>query len=383
LIFTLEALRAGHGDCLLLHYGPARDTRHILIDGGPSGTYGRVLAPRLAELRGERDRLRLRLAMVSHIDDDHIAGMVDLFDRLRERKDEGSGVDLEIDEIWFNAFERLTKASAKGAGEVRSAATSLAAAAPGGESMAIAASVAQGVTVREDAERLGIRLNPGFDELVVANPREPTLVEVDEHLALKVVAPDAERVEDLRADWEEWEKKHSKRKGDVKKAEYLDRSVFNLSSIVVLAEAGKKRMLLTGDARGDDILEGLAAAGELKDGKCKVDLLKLPHHGSARNVEKEFFEAVPARHYVVSGNGVHDNPEIETLEMLCDARTDKSPWTLWLTYGKTRDDGHGSFPRRLERFIEKRAKAGQTIDARYGSDTEGLKVHLGDSEFKR
>lgn len=38
-------------------------------------------------------------------------------------------------------------------------------------------------------------------------------------------------------------------------------SVANLSSVVVLAAVGKKRMLLTGDARGDKILEGLELVG--------------------------------------------------------------------------------------------------------------------------
>ena len=46
-------------------------------------------------------------------------------------------------------------------------------------------------------------------------------------------------------------------------AAYLDRSVFNLSSIVILAEFKRKRMLLTGDARGDDILAGLRSSGLL------------------------------------------------------------------------------------------------------------------------
>ena len=42
-------------------------------------------------------------------------------------------------------------------------------------------------------------------------------------------------------------------------AAYVDKSVPNLSSIVLLAEAKGKRMLLTGDARGDKILQGSGA----------------------------------------------------------------------------------------------------------------------------
>ena len=65
----------------------------------------------------------------------------------------------------------------------------------------------------------------------------------------------------------------------------MDKSVFNLSSIVVLADSGGRRMLLTGDARGDHVLDGIEAAGLFKDDRLHVDLLKLPHHGSDRNVD--------------------------------------------------------------------------------------------------
>ena len=44
-------------------------------------------------------------------------------------------------------------------------------------------------------------------------------------------------------------------------------------------------MLLTGDARGDDVLAGLREAGLLRRSPLHVDVLKLPHHGSDRNVE--------------------------------------------------------------------------------------------------
>ena len=53
--------------------------------------------------------------------------------------------------------------------------------------------------------------------------------------------------------------------------------------------------------------------------RCDVDLLKLPHHGSDRNVNREFFERVTAETYVVSANGKHGNPDLPTLLWLVDA----------------------------------------------------------------
>ena len=80
MIFSLEALQAFHGDSLLLHAGTAAEPVLLLIDGGPSGTWETSLQPRLEELRAERagdGALQIDLAMVSHIDSDHVAGMVD------------------------------------------------------------------------------------------------------------------------------------------------------------------------------------------------------------------------------------------------------------------------------------------------------------------
>jgi hypothetical protein len=114
-------------------------------------------------------------------------------------------------------------------------------------------------------------------------------------------------------------------------AAYVDKSVHNLSSIVVLVESQGKRILLTGDGRGDHTLEGLKAAKLLKGGKLRVDVLKLPHHGSERNVAPDYFETIVAKHYVVSADGKFDNPDVGTLKMISAARPDDD-FTIHLTY---------------------------------------------------
>ena len=126
--------------------------------------------------------------------------------------------------------------------------------------------------------------------------------------------------------------KENKKKAEAEGADYEDDSPFNLSSIVVLAEAGGKSMLLTGDARGDYVIESARQAGLLEDGVLRVDLLKLPHHGSHYNVEQDFFEMFPADHYVVSADGKYENPTLETFEYLFEARADDDrPFTIYLT----------------------------------------------------
>jgi hypothetical protein len=152
-----------------------------------------------------------------------------------------------------------------------------------------------------------------------------------------VVGPLQRELVALQGAHDRWlrERKKGKTKGaESSLAAFVDSSIPNLSSLVLLVQAGAKQMLLTGDARGDKILEGLQLAGLLKPGTkstMHVDVLKVPHHGSANNVETSFFERVTADHYVMSGNGEHGNPERETLEMLFAARGD-DPFTLHFTY---------------------------------------------------
>jgi hypothetical protein len=370
-LFALEVLRAEHGDCLLLTYGD----EVVLIDGGPSGVYDATLKPRLQQLMEERGRpLWLRMIMVSHIDDDHIVGLADMFADARERQEERRGTaEWRAGELWFNAFGALTGAGAKAArsGVHGAALQALVASAPGKESKAVAVGVASGIALQEDARYLQVELNKSVGGELVQSGGDGAKVEVVPGLTFTVVAPAAERVGNLRVKWEEWEREHPR--ADAEAAANLDRSVFNLSSIAVLAEAGERSMLLTGDARSDDILEGLEASGRLAaDGPpLKVDVLKLPHHGSIRNVDERFFERVRARHYVISANGRDGNPDDETLDLICDApRKDGDAWTLWLTYGGEPDDGKPGLHTRLTAFLSGRAAKKQEVDVRFARPGE-------------
>jgi hypothetical protein len=56
VVFTLEALQANDGDCLILHYQKtaAATPVRVLIDGGSAGVYNTILKPRIDQLRGKK-----------------------------------------------------------------------------------------------------------------------------------------------------------------------------------------------------------------------------------------------------------------------------------------------------------------------------------------
>jgi beta-lactamase superfamily II metal-dependent hydrolase len=378
VIFTLEALQAAHGDALLLHWGPADASRLALIDAGPVGIYKSSVRPRLQEIRARRApdaTLSLDFVLVSHIDDDHIHGITDLTKELVEAADSAGNPPFEIKNLWHNTFDDVV-----GDDEVQAvapaaamAAMEAAAGAPEGmsrESALVLASVGQGDRLRRDAERLSCIVNDDRKLLLA-----PVELDMGNGLKATIVGP----LEDqLRALQTEWDKVVKKKQDATPKdhaaaiAAYVDRSVANLSSIVVLADLDGKRILLTGDARGDFVLEGLKAAGAL-DGTLHVDVLKVPHHGSNRDVEVDFFEQVTADHYVISADGRDGNPDAETLEMIAAARG-KDEFTIHLT----NHDGEGGLRERLDAFAADAKAAGAKLQVAYLGEPGPIRIELGD-----
>ena len=118
MFFSLDVRRARKGDCLVLHYGSKTSPGLGLIDGGPSQVYGPQLKPRLQEIRklrklGPDDPLPVDFMMVSHIDDDHINGILELTKELLEAKAAKKPLPLKINGVWHNTFDDIIGNSPK------------------------------------------------------------------------------------------------------------------------------------------------------------------------------------------------------------------------------------------------------------------------------
>ncbi|BBY62424.1 ComEC/Rec2 family competence protein [Mycolicibacterium helvum] len=356
-IFRLEVVRARYGDCLLLHYGTEDEPKLALIDGGPTTVYRNFLRPRLEQIRDERGLdedtpLRLNLVMLSHIDEDHVFGLLDLTEELLDAKQQHAPRIVEIEDLWHNTFDDIIDNDAQ---ELTQAVTaSFGAAALNGElpddlvdeldaadqtdavidTIKIVASVAQGRDLRINADNLEIERNVETDGKLVMAPSEPASFDMGGGLSLTVAGPMLDDVKTLQKKHKEFLRTHPELAQHIAAAlaEYADNSPYNLSSIVALATSGDRKILFTGDARGDKIIEGLELVGIAEEGKTlHVDVLKGPHHGSSNNVSLDFFQRITADHYVFSGNGKFGNPERATLEALADARG-SAPYEIHLTY---------------------------------------------------
>jgi hypothetical protein len=337
---TFEAVRAKYGDSILLHFGPDDDRQLVIIDGGPPGVWADALHKRLDELREERELdekepLDIALLMVSHIDEDHISGVIELMQLLDQHRVDKSPAPYKVRKAWVNTFDDLTGEKAGGASFGAADAAALAASPLGGalsqtKSGIELASVGQGRRLRDLIKTLTLTGNMPFNGLVtVDSAKNPATIE---GLKLTVVGPSQKNIDALQADWAKNVKPKLKEAKHSEVADYVDRSVYNLSSIVVLAEIDGKRILLTGDGRGDHTLAGLKEKGLLDaNGKMEVDILKMPHHGSVRDVRLDYFQSIHAKHYVISANGKFDNPDLPTLQLISAARKGDDDFTIWLT----------------------------------------------------
>ena len=68
--------------------------RRILIDGGRPGTY-----PRLRQLLDQLDDKELELMVVTHVDQDHILGVLAML--------EDDTLPVTFKDVWFNGYDEL------------------------------------------------------------------------------------------------------------------------------------------------------------------------------------------------------------------------------------------------------------------------------------
>ncbi|NEW60685.1 MBL fold metallo-hydrolase, partial [Sulfurovum sp. bin170] len=88
-MINIKILPASNGDCILI----TTDKFNILIDGGMGRTYHRILREKLEALE------QIDLVILTHIDEDHISGLIELF------KDEE--IRPKVKKVWFNSLAKL------------------------------------------------------------------------------------------------------------------------------------------------------------------------------------------------------------------------------------------------------------------------------------
>jgi beta-lactamase superfamily II metal-dependent hydrolase len=308
----LRVIQADYGDSLILEYGAANARRHILVDGGPEGVYEQHLKPELQTIAQQGGKMDLML--LSHVDEDHVVGLVALMSDLAQ-----GNRWIGVDRLWLNTFRELLGGGTSEAQPFQAFVADFAP--PGGNLEPFAFSISQGEDLWIASEVLKVPLNPNFPSGLVTLETAPRPVTL-EGLKLWILGPSQPNLERFRKEWLAWYKKNKGKtysQGAARAARSVDKSFTNLSSILFLAEGTGRKILMTGDGRGEDILYGLEKTGRIPaGGNLHVDVLKVPHHGSNRNSNEAFFQRITADVYVISAakHNRDGNPDLETLKWI-------------------------------------------------------------------
>lgn len=323
----LTVLPAMDGDCLILSYGAPR--RHVVIDGGRGSTYK---ALRRHLLRMAEAGETLELLVVTHFDADHIEGIL----RLAADKE----LPLKPSQIWFNGYDQL------------------------GSLQAMNERQADDLTdLLHESELPPANAGFGGEAICLPSDGRPTTVALPGGLEITLLSPDRPRLDALFSQWERWRQTQEEAEEEEAAAglqsmghkripetvdveelagagEDADDKVPNGSSIAFIARFGGRSALLAADAHPDLIERGIRSL--LKDGaeRLSFDLVKLSHHGSARNTTTSLLAAIDSTRFVVSTNGnAHNHPDPETIARILKAGPDRDrtlyfnyrqPWTeLW------------------------------------------------------
>jgi ribonuclease BN (tRNA processing enzyme) len=329
-LLKLIVVQAQFGDCLLLQSYNEDKNNFILVDGGTSQTYEKDLKFVISKLRSKQKKVDL--VILSHIDNDHILGLLDLFEDIKRNRE--ANADELIGGLWHNSFKDITDEKTDSSRLMQKLFLSNQFSAIGLNTnrthlpvIGALKGIAEGRDLTKIAKSLHIPINQQFGGRLIIVGNEYKSLEVG-NMKFTILGPTEKNLDKLRKIWNDWLTKHLTsltKVSDWQALKILDASVSNLSSIMFMVESQRKKLLFTGDGLGEDVVDVLSERGLLdSEGKCHVNIMKVPHHGSERDASREFFNTVTADSYVISANGRDDNPSLATLKWIIESRRKKN-----------------------------------------------------------
>lgn len=301
----IKFLKAGSGDCILLNI----ENKNILIDGGNESTY---LIEEYNEiiLKGEQ----IDLLIVTHHDDDHIKGVLDLF-----RYIELKGTMPKISNIVFNSPRKITNR----------------------------------LKIEEESNHLSYKQSYELENFLIKNTSIKWFTSLDKELKgicesltqsleIEMFSPSEETLlkyasnkgaylnSDYRCDWQSPLSVLNKNLDDKSQ----DTSLSNETSIVIFILFGEKKILLAGDIIPkclNNIIDKLR-----KDQiQLKLDYFKLPHHASYRSLNSEILQKIDCKNFIISTNSKkHNLPNKRALLKILNNNLSNEQLNFMFNYGE-------------------------------------------------
>lgn len=307
----ITMLNAFNGDSFILTFSSNQQMFNILVDGGIPRTYVPALRNQVLEI--SKKGQNIDLLVLTHIDYDHIGGIMKLF--------EDSTINKScIKRVLYNSAFALAKEFGTTYDETRENIIR--------DKSNPYTSFKQAKTLEKELKNLGLL----EDKVVKVGDR----IEIGPAI-LKIISPTNDILKKLNDKWE-IEKEHdvfckalgndyAKTIDELQREELVDKDskLVNMSSIAFSLELPEQKILMLGDSHPDTIAEELKRLGYSKEKPFEVDYVKLSHHGSEKNISKELLEIITSSNYIISTNGTrHAHPSKKTLAHIIATQKDVS-----------------------------------------------------------
>lgn len=345
---TVKMFPAKNGDCFLVSLG-VENKKHILIDCGYAETYNNFLKSELETIAKNKEMIDLMV--VSHVDQDHILGAISFL------KDNNKSHFIKIGEIWHNSYRHLQfneRKVKKISSEEEKILKGI---------IALGNSHVERMKLKDGTKSISTRQGSSLASLILEgqyswnesfegnaiNIDNENIIQNDDY-TLHLLSPNTEKLNKLSNKWlrdlmkidlnfslsdeaifddayefhmiQQEERKIETRKisssvSDTKFIEEIicaeeekDSSVINGSSISFIIEYNGKKLLFLADAHPDIIFDNIS-----KLENNYFDLIKVSHHGSAKNTTNELAKILNSSLFLIStnGKGKQSHPDFESL----------------------------------------------------------------------
>jgi metal-dependent hydrolase (beta-lactamase superfamily II) len=302
-MLEITMLPAREGDALWIRWGNPDHPRQMIVDTGTKDT-GRKIKNLILSL--PENQRQFDLVVITHIDSDHIWGAISCF------VEQPSIPGLVIADFWFNGQKHIFESchNLESLGPI------------------------QGDQLSDWLEQSN-HWNLAFDKKSVTASLDspPARICFPENMFITVLGPFKKRLKELAPAWPASMLKifnepplppvqleglgiknrlNAYKLEDLKKVADLisipDTSPTNASSITLILEHEGKRILLAADALADDLIHAIKNLESQLP--AHFDAVKLPHHGSARNISSELISNIACKNWLVSTDGNrHHHPD--------------------------------------------------------------------------
>lgn len=311
-MINLKALPAHDGDSFIIQYGvKGENISNIIVDGGRGKRVIRELAQEVERIKSNKEYIDL--LVLTHIDEDHILGLLKLFELQTFNKE-------CIKRVFFNSKSLLSEEFDDKSVEDTNLVIN---------SEKDKISFKQGETFEKILENLSIEKMKIIDS-------NCTPIYIND-AKITILSPDKEILKKLYFNWEKAfrkEKPIEEIKGSktnynisiedvIKNSFKEDKDIVNASSISFILEYKDKKILMLGDSHPNIVLNNIIK----KYGKTEIefDLVKISHHGSKLNTSDDLLSCINCEKYLVSTNkeNRHGFPHKEALSRIAQNNISK------------------------------------------------------------